>query len=64
MRGDEKLRQGAELFRFAADRSSSDRAREHLLRCATELVQLAEWVEAEKRAATASDDGRTRRGGE
>lgn len=64
MRGDEKLRQGAELFRHAAHRSSSDGAREHLLGCATELVQLAEWVEAEKRAAATSDDGRTRRGGE
>ena len=45
MRGHDKLRQGAELFRRAADRSASGEARDHLLQCAAELGQLAAWVE-------------------
>ena len=55
MRGDEKLRQGADLFRRAADRSTSDEAKEHLLHCAGELVQIAEWVEGESSDPMASD---------
>lgn len=46
MRGDDRLRQGAELFRRAADRSECGEARKHLLRCAAELGEMAAWVEA------------------
>lgn len=46
MRGDEKLRQGAELYRQAADRSQAPGLREHLLSCAAELAEVAAWIEA------------------
>jgi hypothetical protein len=46
MRGDDRLRQSAELFRRAADRSECGEAREHLLQCAAELGEMAAWVEA------------------
>jgi hypothetical protein len=52
MRGEQKLRQGAELYRHAADRSNTPSAREDLLHCAAELSQLAEWIETMHDAAS------------
>lgn len=64
MRGDDKLRQGAELFRRAADQSECGEARQHLLQCAAELGEIAAWVEA--RHTEPDEDrpehGRNRRG--
>jgi hypothetical protein len=46
MRGHQTLRDGAALYRAAADRSRTHSDRDRLLGCAEDLVQIAEWVEA------------------
>lgn len=46
MAGEERLRDGAELYRTAAERSRTPEERERLLDCATDLARIADWIAA------------------
>lgn len=44
MPGEERLRDGAELYRAAAERSRTQAERDCLLDCAADLSQIADWI--------------------
>ena len=46
MAGEERLRDGAELYRSAAERSRTAEERDCLLDYATDLTQIADWIAA------------------
>lgn len=51
MHGEDKLRDGAAIFRRAAERTNHLGDRDHLLACSDELGRIAEWIERARRAA-------------
>lgn len=48
MSGEDWLREGAEVFRAAASRSRTGPERDHLLDCAADLAQIADWIAANR----------------
>ncbi len=48
MSGEERLRDGAELYRTAADRSRTGAERDCLLECAADLARIADWIAANR----------------
>jgi len=50
MSGEERLRDGAELYRAAAERSRTGAERDGLLDRAADLAQIADWVAANQKA--------------
>jgi hypothetical protein len=48
MADEERLRNGAELYRTAAERSRTRADRDHLLDCAEGLARIADWIAANR----------------